>query len=215
MPSLFDFGQNKGSIYPFWSLQYCPEQVLFRSDKGVWILTNFWGLALTSALMVTALPDTGRRGSMKLSTHKLPWMVQILLYGTLVLTLINSGGLFILLVQQTQLSARLSLLEGRLHEISESSMVEFLTQVRGPEDQGEPSQSSRNKRSQELHHAQELHQAHEELLHAKQEVHHGQGIHRAEQQGDMMMMMTYSMVPVRQTPCFLNFINSLCPIFCW
>lgn len=146
---------------------------------------------------------------MKLSSHKLPWMVQILLYSTLVLTLVNSGGLFILMVKQTQLSARLSLLEGRLQEISESSMVEFLTQVRGPEDQGEPSQSSRNKRSQELHQAQE------ELLHPTQEVHHGQGIHRAEQQGDMMMMMTYSMVPVRRTLCFLNFINYLCPTFCW
>lgn len=150
---------------------------------------------------------------MTLSGHKLPWTVQCLLYGTCVLTLVNSGGLFILLVQQTQLSARLALLEGRLQEISQSSVVEFLSQVRGPEDQGEPSQSSRNKRSQELHHAQEeLHQAQEELLHATQEGHHGQGIHRAEQQGDMMMMMTYSMVPVRQTACFLHLI--LCPIIC-
>lgn len=146
---------------------------------------------------------------MKLSSHKLPWMVQFLLYGTCVLTLVNSGGLFILMVQQTQLSARVALLEGRLQEISESSVMEFLTQVRGPEDQGEPSQSSRNKRSQELHQAQE------ELLHATQEVHHGQGIHRAEQHGDMMMMMTYSMVPVRQTPCLLNFITHICPIISW
>lgn len=143
---------------------------------------------------------------MKLSSHKLPWMVQALLYGTCVLTLVNSGGLFVLLVQQTQLSARLVQAEGRLQEISESSVVEFLSQVRGPEDQEEQYQSSRNKRSQELHHAQE------ELLHA-QELPRGQAIHRAEQQGDMMMMMTYSMVPVRQTPCWLNIISHLFPSF--
>ena len=43
MPTLIDFGQNKGSIYPFCSLLDCLEQVLFYADKRVWTKTQtFW-----------------------------------------------------------------------------------------------------------------------------------------------------------------------------
>lgn len=143
---------------------------------------------------------------------------RMVLYGTCLLALVNSVGLLVLLVQQNQQRALLERTESRLTEVEQSSVVEFLQEVpRGaaalraepPEHQY---QYSRNKRSreqekellQESHH-EEVHEqevsqevgeeAERKLRHKHQ---HSQSYHKTHVQDDMMMMMTYSMVPVRE-----------------
>lgn len=149
---------------------------------------------------------------------------RMVLYGTCVVALMNSVGLLVLLVQQNQQRVWLDATQARLTEVEQSSVVEFLQEVpRGaaglrasagdhPQHQYQY-QYSRNKRSEELEKElqQELPQV--EGQEVSQEVgeetekkmkdemkhkhRHSQGYHKAHVQDDMMMMMTYSMVPVR------------------
>lgn len=141
------------------------------------------------------------------------------LYGTCVLALVNSVGLLVLLVQQNQQRAWLERAESRLTEVEQSSVVEFLQEVpRGaaalraeaPQHQYQY-QYSRNKRSEEREkellqeprreevHGQEVSQeVGEEAEKKPRRKHgHGQSYHKTHVQDDVMMMMTYSMVPVR------------------
>lgn len=140
------------------------------------------------------------------------------LYGTCILALVNFVGLLVLLVQQNQQGAWLERTESRLMEVEQSSVVEFLQEVprgaaalRAEPPQQYQYQYSRNKRSrerekellQEPHH-EEVHEqevsqevgeeAERKLRHKHQ---HSQNYQKTHVQDDMMMMMTYSMVPVR------------------
>lgn len=140
------------------------------------------------------------------------------LYGTCILALVNSVGLLVLMVQQNQQRAWLERTESRLTEVEQSSVVEFLQEVpKGAAAlRAEPPQHqyqySRNKRSEEREKELLLREPHHEGVHEQevsQEVgeeaerklrhkhRHSQNYHKAHVQEDMMMMMTYSMVPVR------------------
>lgn len=137
------------------------------------------------------------------------------LYGTCILALVNSVGLLVLLVQQNQQEARLERTDSRLVEVEQSSVVEFLQEVprgaaalRAEPPQQYQYQYSRNKRSRErekeLHH-EEVHEqevsqevGEEAEMKLKHKQQHSQNYHKTHVQQDMMMMMTYSMVPVRE-----------------
>ncbi|KAF0043021.1 hypothetical protein F2P81_004358 [Scophthalmus maximus] len=164
---------------------------------------------------------------------------RMVLYGTCVVALMNSVGLLVLLVQQNQQRAWLEQTEARLTEVEQSSVVEFLQEVpRGAAgmraNAGEhpqyQQQYSRNKRSEELEkELQELRQEEEQVLHSQevsQEVggetekkkkdelkhkhRHGQSYHKAHVQDDMMMMMTYSMVPIKLLIDICNSTKGVC-----
>lgn len=144
---------------------------------------------------------------------------RMMLYGTCLMALMNSVGLLVLLVQQNQQWGWLERTEARLAEVEQSSVVEFLQevprgaagmQVERPQHQY---QYSRNKRSEEpekeplmeLHHEEEQEVSQEvgeetekKTKHGLKHKHrHSQSYHKTHVQDDMMMMMTYSMVPVR------------------
>lgn len=152
---------------------------------------------------------------------------RLVLYGTCAVALLNSVGLLVLLVQQNQQRALLERTETKLTEVEQSSVVEFLQEVpRGAAGlragAGEHQQNqyqyqySRNKRSEALEKEVQQEDGQEEAAQqeASQEVgeeaerktkhemkhkhQHGQSYHKAHVQDDMMMMMTYSMVPVRR-----------------
>lgn len=151
---------------------------------------------------------------------------RMVLYGTCIIALMNSVGLLVLMVQQNEQRSWLERTDARLTEVEQSSVVEFLQEVpRGPAGiQAKPAQYqySRNKRSDVLEKETLLEHQHEEEpvvleQEASQEVgeetekktkpelkhkhQHGQHYHKAHVQDDMMMMMTYSMVPVRYNRC--------------
>lgn len=153
---------------------------------------------------------------------------RMVLYGTCIVALMNSVGLLVLMVQQNEQRSWLERTDARLTEVEQSSVVEFLQEVpRGPAGiQAKPAQYqyqySRNKRSDALEKETLLEHQHEEEpvvleQEASQEVgeetekkpkpelkhkhRHGQHYHKAHVQDDMMMMMTYSMVPVRYNRC--------------
>lgn len=161
--------------------------------------------------------DPQKRGgevvTMWIPTPSMTLPQRMVLYGTCLLALMNSVGLLVLLVQQNQQRVWLERTEVRLTEVEQSSVVEFLQEVprgaaglRASAAEHPQYQYSRNKRSE----LQELQRGEEkELLQqeASQEVgeeaerkmkhRHRQHYHKAQVQDDMMMMMTYSMVPVR------------------
>lgn len=147
---------------------------------------------------------------------------RLVLYGTCVVALVNTVGLLVLLVQQNQQGVWLEHTESRLTQVEQSSVVEFLQEVprqaAGLRAEDPQYQYSRNKRSKE----QEQELVQEDNYEEKQEVReqevsqevgedpvkqikhgrkhkhrHSQSYHKTEIQDDMMMMMTYSMVPVR------------------
>lgn len=140
------------------------------------------------------------------------------LYGTCILALVNSVGLLVLMVQQNQQRAWLERTESRLTEVEQSSVVEFLQEVpkgaaalraEPPQHQHQYQyQNSRNKRSEERE-KELLQQPHQEEAHEQEEVgeeaerklrhkhQHRQNFQRTQVQEDVMMMMTYSTVPVR------------------
>lgn len=169
--------------------------------------------------------DPQKRGgevvTMWIPTPSMTLPQRMVLYGTCVVALMNSVGLLVLMVQHNQQRVRLEQTEVRLTEVEESSVVEFLQEVprgaAGLRANPPQYQYSRNKRSEELEKElqQELH--HEEgqevdQQEASQEVgeetekkmkhgtkhKHRHSYHKAHVQDDMMMMMTYSMVPVRR-----------------
>lgn len=164
---------------------------------------------------------------------------RVVLYGTCVLAVLNSLGLLVLLVQQNQQAAWLERTDLRLTEVEQSSVVEFLQEV--PREAAglranvgqHQYQYSRNKRSDqdETEEGQEVqegtekgHQVHEQEVsqevgeEAERKRKNGMkqiyphGYHKAHVQDDMMMMMTYSMVPVRisNTICH-NYNTNLFP----
>lgn len=148
---------------------------------------------------------------------------RMVLYGTCVLALVNSVGLLVLLAQQNQQRSLLEQTGARLTEVEQSSVVEFLQEVpRGPAGmRARPAQHqyqyqySRNKRSdalekeaslehQLMEEAEEVQQgvseqeASQEVGEEREKKRHGwKHKHKTHVQDDMMMMMTYSMVPVR------------------
>ncbi|XP_069046606.1 gliomedin [Lepisosteus oculatus] len=125
---------------------------------------------------------------MKASSSSGSWTLRVLFCGLGVLTMLNCAGMIFLILQHGRLSGELADLGARLQEFSKSSVVEFLSEV--TRDQAEDAgqyQYSRNKRSQEL-----------------RETHI-----RAEQE-DMLMMMTYSMVPVRVLVDLCNSTKGIC-----
>uniref|UniRef100_A0A8C4T7P7 Gliomedin n=1 Tax=Erpetoichthys calabaricus TaxID=27687 RepID=A0A8C4T7P7_ERPCA len=86
-------------------------------------------------------------------------------------------GLVFLILQHNSLSAQLKDLEVQLDTFCESSVVKFLREViEDKEDEPQPFQFSRNKRSREPH---------QSTIQAENE--------------DMLMLMTYSMIPVSRT----------------
>ncbi|XP_034077161.1 gliomedin [Gymnodraco acuticeps] len=165
---------------------------------------------------------------------------RLVLYGTCVVALMNSVGLLVLLVQQNQQRALLQQAEVKLTEVEQSSVVEFLQEVprgaaalraRVGEHPQYQSQFSRNKRSEELEkelqqEMQELHQV--ERQEVSQEVSqevgeeaekkmknemkhkHRQSYPKAHLQDDMMMMMTYSMVPIKLLIDICNSTKGVC-----
>lgn len=131
------------------------------------------------------------------SPTSLSWKLRALLLGICLLTVLNSAGLLVVFVRQARLTSLLSELDEQLEELSETSVVEFVSEVaRNPELRAERFEYSRNKRSHERHHRPELHH---------------------EEQNDMMMMMTYSMVPVRRSlqsftchECCIHMVLKMC-----
>ncbi|XP_066557487.1 gliomedin [Amia ocellicauda] len=121
---------------------------------------------------------------MKPSSSSFSWKSRVLLCGLCVLTVLNCAGLLFLILQHGHLSTQLSDLEGRLEDFSKSSVVEFLSEVTR-EQAEEPGQYqySRNKRSE---------------------------ARIREDKEDMLMMMTYSMVPVRVLVDLCNSTKGIC-----
>lgn len=155
---------------------------------------------------------------MKMSESlRLSWMFHWTLGIISTLTLLNTAGFMLLLLQTREFGNRMDVVDSRLEEISQSSVVEFMTEMskNQQEIQEDLHQYSRNKRSQELKEAQTLEQKLQMELEEKLAEVSGDGpgevlrneiknsqehpdfYHRTVQHDGMMMMMTYSMVPVR------------------
>ncbi|CAL1603542.1 unnamed protein product [Knipowitschia caucasica] len=149
--------------------------------------------------------------TMWIPTPNLTALQKFILYGTCVLAVLNSLGLLVVLVQQKQQGAQLAKVDGRLVDVEHSSVVEFLQEVpRGAEGvraSAAQHMYSRNKRSgveksgemagyedsqQEV--SQEVGEE-AQGKRTKQKYHHG--YHKAHVQEDTVMMMTYSMVPIK------------------
>lgn len=167
--------------------------------------------------------DPQKRGgevvTMWIPTPSMTLPQRTVLYGTCLLAVVNSVGLLVLMVQQNQQRAWLERTESRLTEMEQSSVVEFLQEVpkgaaalqaETPQHQYQY-QYSRNKRSKEREkellpepHHKEVHEqevsqevgeeAERKLRHKHR---HSQNYHKTHVRENMMMMMTYSMVPVR------------------
>ncbi|TWW67816.1 Gliomedin [Takifugu flavidus] len=179
------------------------------------------------------MSDPQKRGgevvTMWIPTPSMTLPQRAVLYGTCILALVNFVGLLVLLVQQNQQGAWLERTESRLMEVEQSSVVEFLQEVpRGAAalraEPPQPYQYSRNKRSrerekellQEPHH-EEVHEqevsqevgeeAERKLRHKHQ---HSQNYQKTHVQDDMMMMMTYSMVPIKLLMDICNSTKGVC-----
>lgn len=152
------------------------------------------------------------------SSLRLSWMFHWTLGIVSALTLLNSAGFMLLLLQTREFENRIDVVESHLEEISQSSVVEFMTEMKRNQQEIQEGlhQYSRNKRSQELKEAQTLEQklqleleerlaevsgdgTREEVLSndMKSSQEHPDFYHRTMQQDGMMMMMTYSMMPVK------------------
>ncbi|XP_060890300.1 gliomedin [Labrus mixtus] len=190
--------------------------------------------------MLGLVGDPQKRGgevvTMWIPTPSMTLPQRVVLYGTCVVALMNSVGLLVLLVQLNQQRVWLEQTGERLTEVQQSSVVEFIQEVpRGAAglrasvgDQPQYQyQFSRNKRSEELEKQKELQQEllQEEVLEQEvsQEVgeesekkmkkhkhHHSQSYHKAHVQDDMMMMMTYSMVPIKLLIDICNSTKGVC-----
>ncbi|XP_051776701.1 gliomedin [Erpetoichthys calabaricus] len=108
--------------------------------------------------------------------------------GISVVTMLNLVGLVFLILQHNSLSAQLKDLEVQLDTFCESSVVKFLREViEDKEDEPQPFQFSRNKRSREPH---------QSTIQAENE--------------DMLMLMTYSMIPIRIMVDLCNSTKGIC-----
>ncbi|XP_062860733.1 gliomedin [Trichomycterus rosablanca] len=158
---------------------------------------------------------------------RMPWTLCWTLTVLSVLTLLNSAGFMLLLLQTRELEERVERVESRLEEISHSSVVEFMTEMsRNQEEiQVDLQQFSRNKRSEELNKARALRQRsqleldegsgdgmgeepvrNQEKLQKPPDFHH----HTRVENNGMMMMMTYSMVPVKVLLDICNTTQGIC-----
>ncbi|XP_008287679.1 gliomedin [Stegastes partitus] len=178
--------------------------------------------------------------TMWIPTPSMTLTQRLVLYGTCAVALMNSVGILVLLVQQNQQHVRLGQTEARLTEVEQSSVVEFIQEVPrgaaglrasvGGEQPQYQYQYSRNKRSEELE--KELQQEMQEIHledgkeFSEQEVSqevgeetekkmkhkhlHSQRYHKAHVQDDMMMMMTYSMVPIKLLIDICNSTKGVC-----
>ncbi|XP_061565598.1 gliomedin [Cololabis saira] len=162
---------------------------------------------------------------------------RVVLYGTCLVALMNSVGLLVLMVQQNQQWFWLKQTEARLTEVEQSSVVEFLQEVpKGAAGLrasagGQPQyQYSRNKRSEELEKelqhqphpdegkglhqqeaSQEVGEGKERMKHELKLKHrHEQRYHKTQVQDNMMMMMTYSMVPIKLLIDICNSTKGVC-----
>ncbi|XP_060734717.1 gliomedin [Tachysurus vachellii] len=165
------------------------------------------------------------------SSVRLSWTLYWTLGVVSVLTLLNSAGFMLLLLQTREFENRMDVVESRLEEISQSSVVEFMTEMsrNKQEIQEDLHQYSRNKRSQELKAAQALEQKLQLELEEKLAEVSGDGMgeramineerniqeppdfyHRTVQHNGMMMMMTYSMVPVKVLLDLCNSSKGVC-----
>lgn len=171
--------------------------------------------------------------TMWIPTPNMTLRQRVVLYGTCLLALANSVGLLVLMVQQNQQQLSLEWTEARLSSVEQSSVVEFLQEVPRQAglraEAGEPGQYqySRNKRSEEaeMDREQETREIDPEEL-SQQEVSkevveetqrkmkhkhlHKQGIHKTQAQEEMMMMMTYSMVPIKLLIDICNSSKGVC-----
>lgn len=134
---------------------------------------------------------------------------RVVLYGACLVALVNSVGLLVLLLQQNQQRAWLERSEARLTEVEQSAVVELLQEVprgaaglRASTVRDPRAQNSRNKRSEgpEEETGTKVHQQETSPeggggKETKQKHRSGLRFHKTQE--DMMMMMTYSMVPVR------------------
>ncbi|XP_034050202.1 gliomedin [Thalassophryne amazonica] len=188
---------------------------------------------------VADLQKSGRESvTMWIPTPSMTLAQRTVLYVTCFVALVNSVGLLMLLIQQNQQRVWLKQTEARLTEVEQSSVVEFLQEVpRGGAgiraSIGEPQQYqySRNKRSEELEKerqlklkelqqevGQELQQevSHEVGEEPEKKTKHGlkrkhsQSHHKVHMQDDMMMMMTYSMVPIKLLIDICNSTKGVC-----
>ncbi|XP_053355910.1 gliomedin [Clarias gariepinus] len=165
------------------------------------------------------------------SSVRLTWTFHWTLGVVSVLTLLNSAGFMLLLLQTREFGNRMDEVESHLEEISQSSVVEFMTEMskNQQEVQEDLPQYSRNKRSQELKEAQTLEQKLQLELEEKLDEVSGDGIveellrtkekniqegpdfyHRTVQHDGLMMMMTYSMVPVKVLLDICNSTKGVC-----
>ncbi|KAI5097885.1 gliomedin isoform X1 [Silurus meridionalis] len=164
------------------------------------------------------------------SSLRLSWTFYWTLGIVSTLTLLNSAGFMLLLLQTRELGERMDMVESRMEEISHSSVVEFMTEMsrNQKEIQEDLHQNSRNKRSQERKEAQVLEQKFQLELEEKLAEVSGEGIgeemsnevknipeppgsyHRTVQHDGMMMMMTYSMVPVKVLLDLCNGTKGVC-----
>lgn len=150
------------------------------------------------------MDELRRSGGFRRCGGQLSWQVRLVLYSVCVLTLMNSAGLVLLLIQHTEMWTHVTEVERQMVEISQSSVVEFLTPVN--EDEAKY-QYSRNKRSRQHRGTRPITEDEagpdEELMRDVQYQHHREPEqlvqHKTEEQDGMMMMMTYSMVPVRHS----------------
>nr|XP_023672950.1 gliomedin-like [Paramormyrops kingsleyae] len=125
------------------------------------------------------------------SNSGLSWKLRALLLAMCVLIAAHTAGLLFVLHRNTRLSAEVSQLDARMQELLERAVVEFRTEVtrHHTDQQAERHQYSRDKRSHERRSSS--------------------GLHRTENQ-DMMMMMTYSMVPVKVLVDLCNSTHGIC-----
>ncbi|KAI1904060.1 hypothetical protein AGOR_G00001790 [Albula goreensis] len=137
------------------------------------------------------------------------WQLRALLFGTCILTLLSCAGLVLLLLRQTQLTAQLEHLNTQVQEVSERALVEFVTEVTPHAERQRAKrlrhQASRSKRS----HGPSGPQGPQGLEGPEGPEVPQHPIHR-EQQADMMMMMTYSMVPVKVLVDLCNSTKGIC-----
>ncbi|XP_048829509.1 gliomedin-like [Brienomyrus brachyistius] len=121
----------------------------------------------------------------------LSWKLRALLLAMCVPIAVHTAGLLFVLHRITRLSGEVSRLDARMQELLERAAVEFRTEVtrqRGGQ-RAERHQYSRDKRSHERHISS--------------------GLDSTENR-DMMMMMTYSMVPVKVLVDLCNGTHGIC-----
>ncbi|XP_012674031.2 gliomedin-like isoform X3 [Clupea harengus] len=142
------------------------------------------------------------------STGKPSWALRAVLFGTCVLTLLNSSALLLLLLRLGELSERLAQTDGRLLELSErlaktDERLGELSAGVGPSDEtpGGQLQALLRQRGQEQH-------GRGKRSHGGRQEQHGHG-HLAGDQ-DTMFMVTYSMIPTKVFSDLCNSSKGIC-----